>query len=209
MNKLFCRVVVPFLFIFSALTDLLAQPGWKKETSKDGSIAVLSRITKDADSGIPLIEYKATVQANVRYEDCIVVMKSFSRHSEIFDDTPLTKKVADISENEWILYYFIDAPWPMPNSDCVVQLSFEEDKEKKTCIFKAIAAPDKYEMKEVKRMTVSETIYSFRTNSNNTVTIEVTGEFSPVVSVPTWLLNSWTPEGPAGIVEGIIKLASE
>lgn len=200
------------VIVVSFLCTTLSAQEWKKEKSKDGRVVVESRISqpnKEDGKGIPVIEYVATAQVNTTLAKCIEVIKEFSKHSELFEDTPITKKIKDISKNEWLVYYYIDAPWPAPNNDCVTRITFTEDKVKREATFMGIAAPDEYEMKDVKRMTVNEIVYHFRIEQNGKVTITVSGKFSPVVDVPNWLMNTWAPEGPAKIVEGIIRLASE
>lgn len=183
---------------------------WIKKTSKDGSIEVKYRIYKannEQGEDAQVIEYEASTTRELPLENCISMMKDVSKHKDFSDDTEESYKINDLSETECLIYYFIDAPWPMPNADCVSKMtSIEEESMAK---FEIMGMPDSYEMKDVKRMRVSAASYTFEKIQGNKVKITVYSGFSPVAAAPQWLVKTWFPEGPVDIMNNIIELIEE
>ena len=144
---------------------------WNIETTKDGKVTVKSRIlerTDDKGGAVQLIEYVATMIASVEMRDCITVLKDGSKHKEFTDDE-VSKTVETLSDNEWIIYYYTNSPWPMPDNDCVAKMVLSEDETNKTATFILTAAPSMFEMKDVKRMTFYNVTYTFNDLENDEV----------------------------------------
>ncbi len=127
------------------------------------------------------------------------------KHKE-FEDYEVSKKVETISDNEWIVYYYTNSPWPMPDNDCVAKMSYTED-DQGTASFSIIAAPAMFEMKNVDRMTYYEVVYTFKDLGNDKVELMVDAKMSPTIQAPDWMVSSFFPNGPAGILRKISELA--
>lgn len=183
--------------------------GWKKELSKDGSIEVEYTVYEENDGpgdDRQIVEYRTNTTRALSFDKCIEVMKNISNHKDFSDETEDSYKIKDISDDECLVYYYIDSPWPLPNADCVSLMSTVEDAENNSISFELSAAADDYEMQDVKRMTMSIAIYSFTKVKNNEIEIEIYTKFSPVTEVPDWLVKTWFPKGPVEIMENIIAL---
>lgn len=191
-------------------TNLFAQTiDWKTETTKDGKVTVKSKISKRTDergNNVQLIEYVATTTASVSMQNCISVVKDVSKHKEFTDDE-VSKKVKTISDNECVVYYYTNSPWPMPDSDCVMKMNFSEDETKRMAVFTLTAAPSMFEKKDVERTTCYNVTYAFIDLGNGKVEMTVTGKMSPTVKAPDWMIRAWFPDGPADILRIILKLA--
>jgi len=166
----------------------------------------ISNRTDENGDKVQLIEYIATTTASVSMQNCISVLKDVSKHKE-FQDDKVSKIVKTISDHEWVVYYYTDAPWPMPNSDTVALMNFSEDATKKTATFTFTAAPSMFEEKGVKRMTYYNVTYAFKDVGNGNVEMTMTSKMSPVIKAPGWMIGRWFPEGPADILRGILKFA--
>lgn len=190
--------------------DIVAQvKEWETEITKDGKVTVKSRISERTDEkgdAVQLIEYVATTTASVDMQDCIAVLKDGSKHKEFTDDE-VSKTVETLSDNEWIVYYYTNAPWPMPDNDCVAKMILSEDETNKTATFTLTTAPSMFEMKDVKRMTYYNVTYTFKDLGNDKVEMTLTGNSSPVVQAPAWMVSAWFPNGPADILRTILELA--
>jgi len=198
-----------FILIFNT-TGIAQENGWEKEISSDGSIEVDYRIYKEKDKNgddIQIVEYKVITIQDLDFEKCIRMMNDIGNHKYFSDETEESYKLKDLSDNESLIYYYIDAPWPMPNSDCVSILSIIENED--SIVYNLIASPGSYEMQDVKRMRISEADYIFEKRPDNKVKITNYSKFSPVANVPQWLLNTWFPKGPIKIMENIIAKIRE
>ena len=119
------------------------------------------------------------------------------------------QNVRTISDNEWIIYYYTNNPWPVKNSDCVSRMTFTENKEEKTATFALVATPSEYEKAKVNRMTHFNVVYTFKDLGNSKVKITMTGKSSPPVKVPMWLIKSAFPSAPANAIRKLVELVKE
>lgn len=201
-----------FLLIISIFIQLnlsAQDEEWKHEYSEDGKIEVLSKISKESNSegeSIQVIEYVSTMQIEYTLEECIAILKNVDNHKDFYSDTKVSKKIKDISDTECLVYFYMDAPWPLPNSDCVSIMRFSENKEEKTAVFELLARPNEMEMKDVRRMVLSETIYSFQEAEDQIILFEMRSKFIPAIDAPAWMIKSWFPDGPIEIMENITAL---
>ena len=115
---------------------------WIKKTSKDEKIAVNYRIYNSAETDEQVIEYETVTTEELDFNKCIKMMQEVTNHKDFSDDTEDSYKINDISENESLVYYFIDAPWPMPNADCVSIMTYNKDPIANVATFELIADAD-------------------------------------------------------------------
>jgi hypothetical protein len=182
---------------------------WKTEKSDDGKITVVSKISQRTDeeaNEVQLIEYVATTIANVSMQSCISIMKDISKHKEILNEE-ISEKVKTISDNEWLIYYYFDAPWPLPNSDCVSKMNFSEDVTNGIVTFTLTAEPSMYEKKDVKRLTYYNVTYIFKDIGNGQVEMTSIARLTPVIKVPEWFVRSFFPDGPVRYLQRLLLLA--
>ena len=182
---------------------------WKTEKNKDGKVTVKSNISRRTDEKgdvVQLIAYSATTRERVNISNCISVLKDVSNHKYFLDEKE-SKMVKTISDNKWVIYYYFDSPWPMPDADCVVHMIFTEDVAKRTATFTLTAAPTLFEKKEIERMTYYNVTYVFKEVGDDEVEMTTTAKVTPVVQAPDWMVRSFFPEGPADILQRILKLA--
>lgn len=196
---------VLLLSLLFSTSNFAQEEAWKKEISKDGSIEVDYRIFKALDEkgeSIQIVEYNVSTIQALDFNKCIVMMNNISNHKYFSEETEESYKLKDLSENKSLIYYYIDSPWPLPNSDCVSILTII--KKEKSVIYELHSSPNSYEMKDVKRMILSDAIYTFEKRDDNKVKITNYTKFSPTTTVPQWLVNTWFPNGPIEIMKNII-----
>jgi hypothetical protein len=61
----------------------------------------------------------------------------------------------------------------------------------------------------VKRMQESFSIYTITALGNGQTEVNMYSRSVPVASIPKMLLRTWIPNGPANLVNGIVRLAQE
>lgn len=205
-----------FFLLISGLFSLHTLHGqtdeWTKKFSKDGNIEVWHHISKRVDENgkeVMLIKYQASTIADVQLQHCVNIIRDASYHKQFLEDTEVSEEIKTYTENDWLIYFLFDARWPMPNSDCVMDMKYIVDSSNNAVRFEGTASPGKLEDKGVKRLTYYSVIYSFKEVNSGRVEIMMYSEITPVVSAPAWMADFWFPKGPAEIVERIIELAKQ
>lgn len=198
------------LVVFMAGMTFAGKPAkWETKKSRDGQITAEYKISKWFDKkgdDYALIEYKAKTVASVSVEKCVDIMKEVSNHAKIQGDKE-SKKIKEISENEWITYNYSKLPWPMKDVDCVTKMTFSENKEDKSASFAFMAAPDMYEKKEVRRMVIYDVKYSFKEMGDGKVEILTTAKMCPMIKAPMWMIKGSFPGTTFKLIEKLVELA--
>lgn len=203
--KLQIGIITLSLILLS--TNLFAQTNeWKTEKTEDGKITVKSKISKRTDemaNEVQLIEYIATTTASIDILKCAQVIKNTSLHKEFLESMSVSKKLENISENEWLIYYYFDAPLFFPDSDCVMKMTYSKNDSENLISFKGIAVPDSLEDKGVNRYTCYTVEYLFKKLGPNKTEITVLEKTIPPSKAPVWMLKRWFPKGPAKMLNQI------
>jgi len=201
------------LFLITTLfaSDTFSQDlDWTYESSDDGKTTVQSRVYyEECEKGeeSKIIEYSAKTTAKVSLQNCVAVIRNAASHKIFFSNTEVSDKINDISGNEFLIYYFYNAPWPLPNSDCVSRIRILPDSLESKVTVRASAEPDLYEDRDVARAKLNNFTFIFQELRNEEVEITLYSKFSPVISAPKWMINAWFPNGPIEILERFIDLA--
>lgn len=201
--------IIILISIFISTNIFAQSTDWKTEKSEDGKITVVSKISKRIDeeaNEVQLIEYIATTTANVSMQSCISIMKDISKHKDILNES-VSEIVRIISDNEWLIYYYFDAPWPLPNSDCVSKMNFSEDLSNGMVTFTLTAEPSMYDKKDVKRLSYYNITYTFKDIGNGKVEMTSTAKLTPVIQAPEWIVREFFPNGPARYLQRLLVLA--
>jgi len=207
------RIGFIILCILLLSSCLFAQDAnWKRETTKDGKVAVSYIFSESVDESgkkFNVLEYIAVTTAAVALESCKSVLMDGSKHMEFMEGTENTRRIKDLPGGEWVCYYFLNGRWPMPDSDVITRYKLEEDPSQKRFILTGTPAPEMYPEQDVPRMKHNHTKYTFTDLGNGTVEMEMYSKSIPLVSVPKWLIATWIPDGPADMLNGIVRLAME
>jgi len=186
--------------------------GWKQDQTKDGKVLVSYNFLEHKDEKgkkYNVLEFEAVTIAEVSMESCLKVLKDDSRHKDFMEDAEHTERIRDLSEDEWLTYYLLKKHWPMPVSDVVTRYKLEEDPEDKSIILTGFPAPDMYPEQGVERMQHSFSKYTLTDLGNGQTEVMMYSSSVPLASIPKMLLATWIPNGPANMVNGIIRLALE
>ena len=200
-----------FSFIFFFLNVSAQDRDCKVKELDNGSIIVqycISKLYDELGNKFIQIEDSTTTVDHIDLKKCISLMKDVQKH-KLFTGDAKSKIVRSISPNEWIIYYYMDNPWPIENSDCVSRMTFTENKEEKTATFTLVATPSEYVKGDVNRMTHFNVVYTFKDLENGKVKITMVGKSSPPVKVPMWLIKSAFPSAPANAIRKLVELIKE
>lgn len=192
-----------FLLLIFSSTALSQERKWTQANSKDGTVSVKYEITKD-DSERTVVYYEGKTSFLGSIENYKALMSNSSRYQEFLEYTEESKEIERSSSSEWLMYLYFDQPWPLPNSDCVHRVYLKDTLSNG---FNIVATTDEeaYPKQDVKRMEVYDVSYSF-IEQEGQIVFTIKAKFTPVGSLPKWMLVSWFPEGPAGIMRRIIEI---
>ncbi len=178
-------------------TYLSAQtPKWKTATSKDGKVTVkynFSTRMNENDDKVPVVETLATTIENIPIENVVSLMKDISKHKD-FRGEKTSKVIEQISENEWIIYYYNEKSLIAPAVDGSYIMTFEEDKINKTATFTITADPTLVKETDASRITYAKEIYSFKELNGNQLEITFKTTVSPGFKVPSMLMKKAFPK---------------
>ncbi|MEO7427666.1 MAG: hypothetical protein ABI036_20955 [Fibrobacteria bacterium] len=191
-------------------TAALAQAdAWKKEMTDDGKVSVeyrVSRIKDTAGAEAPLIEFKASMTDSAGFEKCISTLMNVSNH-KTFNGDEASETVRKVSETEWILYYNLKIPWPLPKTDCVVRMNFSRDTVNRSAEFSLVAAPDQAPPTGKRRFRVHQVSYTCKDLGNGKVELITAGKSSPPFKFPLWMIRASLPDAASDPLRIIMKLA--
>lgn len=199
------------LFIMLLITiNLSAQENkWSTELSEDGKTEVVYAIYDSINvSGdeLKFIEYSAKITTTASLEKCAEVFNNPDLHNKFYDYTKASEKIKDISENEWIIYYYYNPPWPIADSDCVSRITEKRDSINNKIIFTSFSEPNLLEMKDVKRSELNDITFTFTRINDSEVEIFIEAKLIPTTQAPKWMMNGWFPEGPVNTLKRFKEL---
>jgi len=208
----FRRSLAALLFTF-ALPSLAGGEGYERGISKDGRVEVESRIQNRPGPGgkdIQVMDYVATMQSDAHLRDVMAVLKDVSLHGTLIEEKT-TRVERRLSENQWLIYYFFDMPWPLADSDMAAVMTYVELPNNAAgapgAEIHIKSAPNKLPLRGVNRMAHYEVRYTARTLANKRLELVQTSNVAPSFEVPEFMIRSYFPEGPAGVLRRLEKLA--
>jgi hypothetical protein len=187
------------ILVLTSLSAFSQSRNWITENSKDGKSIVKYELVKEQQG--THFYYIAQTHVNTTLDELDIYFSNISNHKNFLERTPKSEEIKKISNNEWLCYYFFDAPWPMADSDVVAKINRTKNDNK--LIFTANAITNNYKKGVVDRLTNYKFIYEFEKVNDKTTKITLTADYVPVGSVPNFLIKTWFPEGPAKIVSNL------
>lgn len=202
------RYLTMLLAIFIASNSILIAQNdeWQTETTKNGTevkYQLGSRTNADGDEQL-VVQYVATKKVTVDINKAATFLNNAKNYVLFLQHVDDTRNVGRRSNGSWVLYQYIDPPWPMPSADCVQEVSVTNRSSDQLTVF-LTAAPGAYKKGDVERMDLSDMEFRFKKLSGNTVEITITSKFAPIGSPPKFLMNTWFPGGPEGIIDRLVE----
>ena len=208
INKM--KLEVLYIFLLIALNSSAQTIEWKTEYSDDKNTVVVYAIYDSMNvygEELTFIEYSAKTTTSASVENCTDVFNNPAMHKKFYEYTEISEKVKDISENEWIIYYYYSPPWPIADSDCVSRIKMKRDSSNNKIVFESFSESNFMEKKDVTRSELNNIIFTFTEISNSKVEIFIEAILIPETPAPKWMMQAWFPEGPAGTLIRFKELA--
>lgn len=184
------------LLFATAYNSSSQENNWTTKITKDGKTTVKYNIEKVGEG--TYFHYTAQGNVSATLDELDVYFSNSDNHKNFLENTPKSEEVEKISDDEWIIYYYFDAPWPMADNDVVAKII--RVKEDNKLIFTASAIANDYKKTKINRITTYQFVYEFEKVDDKTTKTTISADYIPAVSVPKFLIKTWFPEGPAKIV---------
>lgn len=205
------KLVVVSCFLCLNFFVCSQEKNWTIDKSKDGNVTVKSRVEEGKNrSGddIKIMYYIVQKVGELTLEQAEKYLRNSANYKFILESTLESRELKKISEDEWQMYLFFDAIWPMPKSDCVQQVVFERNG-KNGFRIKAEAIPAPEFKTGVERVTIYSTLYEVEKINEKEVKLVLTVTSSPVINPPKFLIKPWFPKGPTGMVTRFFEGAAK
>ncbi len=186
------RAVGSILILFLSTTILFGQVECELRKDQD-SIKVYSCNTDQSK----FKSIKASFEVNATAPQLAAMVMDIQGYNEWQYKTINAKILKQISKQELIYYVEVVAPWPVNNRDLIVHLKVEQDPITKKMIFTANGIPDYIPEKEgITRVPMSSSKWIVVPVSSNKLKVEYSMNIDPSGSVPAWMMNMVSADGP-------------
>jgi len=205
-------ILVSIVFTLSSFvnaTETAIFPEWELQLDED-NVQVFTRISEVKVDGAVMtqLEYRAITSSNRAPEVFVSVINNVDNFPGIFNaDTAEIIKNVEGTEGRYVYYYF-DNPWPIPNLDLVRHISKAVILENGDVQIKHTGTPKAYEDKGIKRLEISDLIYTLMIKDDKSTELKIEGRFIPM-GAPLMLVKAWLPDGPKEIALKIIRYAED
>lgn len=209
MKRLLVILVSSLLTLSSFVNakEVLIPPEWDLRIDED-NIQVFTRfeeVTIEGDERTQL-EYRVITTSNKIPEVLAAVINNIEVHPDLFEaETAEYIKNIEGAEGLYVYYYF-NHPWPIPNLDLVRHIGKVVTLENGDIQIKHTGTPKAYEDKGIKRLEISNMIYTLKVKEDKRTELIIEGLFIPN-GAPLILVKSWLPDGPKEIALKIIEYA--
>jgi hypothetical protein len=186
------RAVSSIVFLFLPTSLLFGQSNCELRKDQD-SIKVYT-CSKDESK---FKSIKASFEVNATAPELAAMVMDIAGYNEWQYKTINPKILKWINKQELIYYVEIVAPWPVSNRDLIVHLKIEQDPLTKRMVFTANGLPDYIPVKEgITRVPMSKSTWIVVPVSANKMRVEYSMNIDPSGSVPAWMVNMVSAEGP-------------
>ena len=188
--KLF-SIAIGLLFL-TGFTGNASLSDWLLRKDKEGIKIYTREVT---NTNVKEVKTVLIINASIsKITDAIIDVENYSNWMKNI----LNPKILDkVNENEYYLYYEMEAPWPTDNRDIINHTVISHNPVNNTTTISATAIPDYIKEKEdVVRITLSEGSWELKQLSENKVEITHSLLASPGGSVPEWIINMFIVNHP-------------
>jgi len=180
------------LFFLTGFTGDASLSDWLLRKDKEG-IKIYTRAV--SNTNVKEVKTVLIINSSIsKITDAIIDVENYSNWMKNI----LNPKILDkVNENEYYLYYEMEAPWPTDNRDIINHTVISHNPVNNTTTISATAIPDYIKEKEdVVRITLSEGSWELKQLSENKVEITHSLLASPGGSVPEWIINMFIVNHP-------------
>lgn len=185
-------LVITCLSFLWSFTNNVKSTDWLLRKDKEG----IKIFTREA-SNTNIKEVKAVLMINASVSKITAAIVDVENYSNWMENIMNPKILEKVNENDYYLYYEVEAPWPTDNRDIVNHTVITYDQTNNLTLVTSVTAPDYIEEKEnTVRITLSEGSWELKELSENKVEITHRLLVSPGGSIPDWIINMFIVNHP-------------
>lgn len=182
---------------------------WEKAILDDGNTTVHWKVSENKNK-LPIIESIATTTAKISMQKIISILKDVENHKAFSGDKE-SKILKVLSDSEWVIYYYYDAPWPIDDSETFSKMTYSENRSKKMATFTITADSNLGQARSKDTICISlfNATYAFKDLGDGMLEVSITKKTIVPIKVPLWMINASYPDAPADNIHKLVKLAQE
>jgi len=200
-------LMVSILILCFSFLAVASPNDWMIDKSKDGSMDIthkITYITSAEGDEVPVLQYNVTRIDKLSIDASVALLNDVSAHKKFTGDK-VTKVLKDISEDERLIYYFSNSPWPLPDSETVVLMTKHISPDGHKHTFTLQSAPKEIEDNGVARFELYSVVYEFEDLENGEVKISIAARMAPPFKVPKWMMKSALPKAGYDHMEKLVR----
>jgi hypothetical protein len=180
------------IFLLSLIVSSIEAQNWELKKNKEGV-----KVYTKSNPISPFNLLKAECDIAVGINELLNLIFDVNRHTEWVYNAVQSVPIKKIAPYEIIYYGETYAPWPVSNRDLVIHLTAKTDSLTGICTIYGISEPKRKPLVNGKvRIPRSESIWTLIPKSNNITHVIYTLDIDPGGSLPAWLVNFASIEGP-------------
>lgn len=200
-------LILPFILLFFTNSAFMASPEtpWRLERNEQ-NILVYSRNSPNSS----FKEIKVETNFNAPLSVIVALLKDISAFPSWVYKCETAHVVKHQDHKEMIYYQKSDVPWPVSDRDMVVQSRFRQDPATKIVYFNSVAMPDILPLKaDIVRIRKFKGSWTLTPIADGTVNVEYQIGIDPGGSLPAWMVNMASTEGPLITTQNLKKVVKQ
>jgi len=183
--------LVLFILVIIASYKVDAQ-SWELKKNKEG-VKVYTK--SNPVSAFDLL--KAECDIDVDVNQLLTLIFDVSKHTQWVYNAIQSVPIARLGTFDIIYYGETYAPWPVSNRDLIIHLTAKTDSTTGICTIYGISEPYRKPLVSNKvRVTRSKSVWTLIPIDSKTTHVMYTLDIDPGGSLPAWLVNFASTEGP-------------
>jgi hypothetical protein len=186
------KILALLLLLSISTVNVFAQPNWTLKSDHDGIKVFTSPVP---DSKVKALRVECNFQANL--SQMVTVLLDVKTCTEWVYHTKSCTVLKQVSPAELYYYSEVSLPWPVKNRDFVAHLTASQNAVTKVVTVDGPAVAGMVPVKEgIVRIANSKGKWIITPLKDNEIKVEYTLSVDPAGSIPAWVVNLVSSEGP-------------
>ncbi len=209
VHKTLTFLLLFFLFASFSSNTSNEQPvleeTWVLKLEED-SIKVFIRNYKNTN----LLEFKAETEIAAGLSSLISVVRNIDEATLLFEASKQAELIEKIDEKEWIVWSYIDVPFPFDDRDMVARMKLTQDKDSKIVTIEIHCEQDYIPEKSKKvRIPLVEGSLTYIPIGKHKTKVIYQNVTDPGGMMPSWLINMGVIKAPLETLKNYKRLAAK
>ena len=186
------------LLLFSTNITSSEKENWNLRIQKDDVTVYTKKV-----AGSQIDAFKATTLVNAAYEKVKQIVLDYPNYPKWYQDYKSGEILEQLNQDEIIVHFVINAPFPIKDRDSVNRVFVQETDERITITLESTPTFIPHNNKQT-RMAVSSGQWTLGKEGNQTrVTLEYHAD--PEIPIPSWVSNRYVVQGPVKSLSNLRK----